>query len=80
MNQTKQLLQLDFVTDVTIPIFELGDIDGYFEQDTLDEYIDIYGSDKLIQKLASLIYQVESTHRRIQSDKVFLNYDNDIPE
>ena len=67
MPETKTLADIRYITDFETPIYSLGEVEGSFDPDTLEDYIDKYGSTGLYQHMAYLQYQIVETQRRINA-------------
>lgn len=71
MPEKKSLVNIGYITDTETPVFSLGEVDGYFDHDILDNYIEYYGSEQLILHLARLQFQVIERQKSVNLDKTF---------
>lgn len=69
MPETKPLATIRYITDFETPIYQLGEVEGSFDPDTLEDYIDKYGSAGLYEHMAYMQYQIVDAQRRINARK-----------
>lgn len=71
MSEIKALVNIGYVTDTENQVYSLGEVDGYFDHDVLENYIHYYGSDQLIIHLSRLIAEVIERQRAVNLEKSF---------
>ena len=67
--ETKKLAQVSYVTDVSY--YEIGGVEGAFQEEQLKEYIKRFGHEKLCSQLGYMQFQIWKAVREINGEKIF---------
>lgn len=67
--ERENLANIQFVVDTDVSYYEVGEVDGAFQKDSLKDYIERFGHERLCAHLAFLQYQVWDTLREINGEK-----------
>ena len=73
MPERKTLASINYVTDTDVGYYEVGEVDGGFDKDSLRKYIESYGHEKLSTHLTRLHFQIMEAVQEINSDKEINN-------
>jgi hypothetical protein len=72
MAETKKITTLHVVVDTENSYDVIGDIDGgMFDEQWLSEYIQNYGSGRLLNRLAYMTYQVIQAERNVLKETLY---------
>jgi hypothetical protein len=66
--ETKLLAKIEYVTDADVSYYEIGDVEGAFQEYQLKDYIQKFGHEKLCCQLAYMQYQIWKTLREVNSE------------
>lgn len=66
----KSLVNIKVVTDHDTGMYQMGEVDGCFQEEELKEYINMYGVDGLLRHISYLQYQVFKAYRESNSEEV----------
>ena len=69
MTTRKELVTISCVTDHDTGMYHMGEIDGIFQRDELEDYIRNYGATELIEHLAYLVHQVVELRNKINGEE-----------
>lgn len=58
MPEREKLTEITYVTDHDTGMYKLGEVDGLFQEQQLEYYLNMYGSEDLLRHLAFLTHQV----------------------
>lgn len=67
--ETKKLAQISFVIDTDVSYYEIGEVEGSFQEEQLEGYIRRFGHEKLCSQLGYMQFQIWKTLRRINGEK-----------
>lgn len=67
--ETKNLATIRFVTDTDVSYYEIGEVEGSFQEQELENYIERFGHEKMCSQLAFLQFQVWSAVRKVNTKK-----------
>lgn len=62
------LCEIKQVVDFDTGMYHSGEIDGLFQQESLEDYLKKYGAGELIAHLAFLTYQVISMNKKVAQE------------
>lgn len=63
----KKLVTIEFVIDTDVGYYEIGELEGLFQEHELENYIERFGHEKLCSHLAYLQFQVWSALKKINA-------------
>ena len=63
----EKLLKVEFIIDTDVGYYEMGELEGLFQDAQLENYIKRFGHEKLCTHLAFLQFQVWSALRRVNA-------------
>lgn len=67
MSERKQLATIEFIVDTDREYEFLGEVDGGFNQEALEQYISKYGINDLSKHLSYLQFQMFETYRNLNT-------------
>ena len=67
--ETKNLATISFVTDTDVSYYEIGEVEGSFQEQELENYIERFGHEKMCSHLAFLQFQVWEALRKVNYKK-----------
>lgn len=67
--ETKKLAQISFVVDTDVSYYEIGEVNGSFQEEQLEDYIRRFGHEKLCSQLGYMQFQIWKTLRIINGEK-----------
>ena len=70
----KNLGNIKYVTDTDVGYYDVGEIEGSFDENDLEEYIKSYGIEQLCKQLTYMQYQIWDSYRKINHE----NEKNDV--
>ena len=73
MAESKKILEISFITDTETCMYQMGEIQGSFNDEELKKYIRSYGADELCKHMTFLQYQIMTTVREINREKNLLH-------
>lgn len=56
--ETKKLAQVSYVTDTDVSYYEIGEVEGAFQEEQLKDYIKLFGHEKLCSQLGYMQFQI----------------------
>lgn len=66
--ETKKLAQVSYVTDTDVSYYEIGEVEGSFQEAQLKDYIERFGHEKLCSQLGYMQFQIWKTVREINGE------------
>jgi len=69
--ETKKLAQVSYVTDTDVSYYEIGEVEGAFQEEYLKEYIKRFGHEKLCSQLGYMQFQIWKSVREINGEKTY---------
>ncbi len=66
--QTKELAKIKFVIDTDVSYYEVGEVEGAFQEAELKDYIKRFGHEKLCAQLGYMQFQIWRTLRGINGE------------
>jgi len=76
MPQRETLVHINVITDDDTGMYEIGEIDGIFQESQLEYWLNLYGADKILNHLCSLIHQVKEVDRNRRPIETCYNAEN----
>ena len=67
--ETKKLAEIRFVTDTDVSYYEIGEVEGSFQEAQLKDYIKVFGHEKLCAQLGYMQFQIWKALREINGEK-----------
>jgi hypothetical protein len=67
--ETKKLAQVSYVTDTDVSYYEIGEVEGAFQEEQLKDYIKRFGHEKLCSQLGYMQFQIWKAVREINSER-----------
>ena len=67
--ETKKLAEIRFVTDTDVGYYEIGEVEGSFQEAQLKEYIKRFGHEKLCSQLGYMQFQIWKALREINGEE-----------
>ena len=67
--ETKKLAEIRFVTDTDVGYYEIGEVEGSFQEAQLKDYIKSFGHGKLCSQLGYMKFQIWKALREINREK-----------
>ncbi len=67
--ETKKLAQVSYVTDTDVSYYEIGEVEGSFQEAQLKDYIKRFGYEKLCSQLAYMQFQIWEAVREINGER-----------
>lgn len=67
--ETKELAKISFVTDTDVSYYEIGEVEGSFQESQLEDYIERFGHEKLCAQLGYMQFQIWRSLRKINGEK-----------
>lgn len=67
--ETKKIAQVSYVTDTDVGYYEIGEVEGAFQEAELKDYIKRFGHEKLCSQLAYMQFQIWETLHEINSER-----------
>lgn len=67
--ETKKLAQVSYVTDTDVSYYEIGEVEGSFQEEQLKDYIKRFGHEKLCSQLAYMQFQIWKSVREINGER-----------
>lgn len=67
--ETKKLAQVSYVTDTDVSYYEIGEVEGAFQEAQLKDYIKRFGHEKLCSQLAYMQFQIWKAVREINGER-----------
>ena len=65
----EKLATIEFITDTDVSYYEMGELEGAFQEHQLEDYIKRFGHEKLCSHLAYLQFQVWQALRKINAER-----------
>lgn len=66
--QTQKLATVSFVTDTDVSYYQIGEVEGAFQQGQLEDYIRSHGHEKLCSQLGFMQFQIWEAVRKINGE------------
>lgn len=66
--EIKNLAKVGYVTDTDVGYYEIGEVEGSFQEDQLKDYIKRFGHEKLCSQLGYMQFQIWKTLREINGE------------
>lgn len=67
--ERQELAKVSYVTDTDVSYYEIGEVDGAFQEAQLEDYIKRFGHEKLCSHLAFMNYQIWKVVRKINGER-----------
>lgn len=67
--ETKKLAQISFVTDTDVSYYEIGEVEGAFQESDLKDYIRRFGHERLCSQLGFMQFQIWTALREINAER-----------
>ena len=67
--ERKGLAELSYVTDTDVSYYEIGEVEGAFQEEQLKDYIKRFGHEKLCSQLEFMNYQIWKYMREINGEQ-----------
>ena len=67
--ETKKLAEIRFVTDTDVGYYEIGEVEGSFQEAQLKDYIKRFGHEKLCSQLGYMQFQIWKALREINGER-----------
>jgi len=67
--ETKKLAEVRYVTDTDVSYYEIGEVEGAFQEAQLKDYIKRFGHEKLCSRLAYMQFQIFKAVREINGER-----------
>lgn len=67
--ETKQIAKISYVIDTDVSYYEIGEVEGAFQEDELKDYIKRFGHEKLCSQLGYMQFQIWRSLREINAEK-----------
>lgn len=67
--ERKKLAEISYVIDTDVSYYEIGEVDGAFQDHSLKDYIKSFGHEKLCSQLTYMQYQIWKVVREINREK-----------
>ena len=67
--EIKKLAQVSYITDTDVGYYDLGEVEGAFDEDDLKSYIRRFGHEKLSSQLGFMQFQIWKTVREINGEQ-----------
>jgi len=67
--ETKKLAQVSYVTDTDVSYYEIGEVEGSFQEAQLKDYIKSFGHEKLCSQLGYMQFQIWKAVREINVER-----------
>ena len=68
--ETKKLAEIRFVTDTDVGYYEIGEVEGSFQEAQLKDYIKRFGHEKLCSQLGYMQFQIWKALREINDENI----------
>lgn len=67
--ETKELAKVAYVTDTDVGYYEIGEVEGAFQEVQLKNYIRRFGHEKLCSQLGYMQFQIWKAVREINGER-----------
>ena len=67
--ETKKLAQVSYVTDTDVGYYEIGEVEGAFQEEQLKDFIERFGHEKLCSQLGYMQFQIWKAVREINGER-----------
>ena len=67
--EREKLAQVSYVTDTDVGYYEIGEVEGAFQEEQLKDYIKRFGHEKLCSQLAFMNFQIWKAVREINGEQ-----------
>jgi len=67
--ETKELAKVSYVTDTDVSYYEIGEVEGAFQEAQLKDYIKRFGHEKLCSQLGYMQFQIWKAVREINGER-----------
>jgi len=78
--ETKKLAQVSYVTDTDVSYYEIGEVEGAFQEEQLKDYIKRFGHEKLCSQLGYMQFQIWRAVREINGERDSQDWAKDLSE
>ena len=68
-SRNKKIAQVRYVTDTDVGYYEIGEVEGAFQEEQLKDYIKRFGHEKLCSQLGYMQFQIWRAVREINGER-----------